>query len=94
MDNLLQYLESQKKLHKKYVFKILLAVQNYFEACPTIVDIPVPEGSKITVCGDIHGQFYDLLNIFKLNGKPSPTNMYLVTSFHIIFHLYLPYILV
>jgi len=28
------------------------------------------------VCGDIHGQFYDLLNIWSLNGNPSETNPY------------------
>jgi serine/threonine-protein phosphatase 5 len=44
---------------------------------PSIVDISVPQGSNITVCGDIHGQYYDLLRIFELNGIPSPTNMYL-----------------
>lgn len=31
----------------------------------------------MTVCGDTHGQYYDLLNIFKINGNPSETNPYL-----------------
>jgi hypothetical protein len=30
-----------------------------------------------TVCGDTHGQYYDLLNIFKMNGSPSATRPYL-----------------
>ncbi|NXR20293.1 PPP5 phosphatase, partial [Cinclus mexicanus] len=32
---------------------------------------------KVTVCGDTHGQFYDLLNIFELNGLPSEANPYI-----------------
>lgn len=41
--------------------------------------IRVPDGddSLLTVCGDVHGQFYDLLNIFETNGYPSPTHGYL-----------------
>lgn len=32
---------------------------------------------RLTVCGDTHGQFYDVLNIFGKNGMPHRTNPYL-----------------
>ena len=32
---------------------------------------------RVTVCGDTHGQFYDVLNIFAINGFPSASNPYL-----------------
>ena len=57
--------------------QMLLDVKAYFMQQPTLVDVPIPDGEKFTVCGDIHGQFYDLMNIFKLNGLPSPSNPYL-----------------
>lgn len=32
---------------------------------------------RLTVCGDTHGQYYDVLNIFAINGLPSKNNPYL-----------------
>lgn len=77
MEDLLPFLKDQKKLHKKYAYQILVNVREYFASCESLVDVTVEKGKKLTVCGDIHGQFYDLLNIFELNGLPSEENPYL-----------------
>ncbi|CAK1583856.1 unnamed protein product [Parnassius mnemosyne] len=74
---LMEYYKQEKQLHKKYAYKILIDVKAYLQKQPTLVDIKVPDDQKFTVCGDIHGQFYDLMNIFKLNGLPSKSNPYL-----------------
>ncbi|XP_060557027.1 serine/threonine-protein phosphatase 5-like, partial [Ruditapes philippinarum] len=77
VQELMDTFKDQKKLHRKYAYQILLNVCKLFQEQPSLVDITVPEGEKFTVCGDIHGQYYDLLNIFKLNGLPSESNPYL-----------------
>ncbi|CAF3958619.1 unnamed protein product [Rotaria sp. Silwood2] len=77
MSALLPYLENQKILHKKYAYQIILQILSLLKSLPTLVEIIVPDKHKFTICGDIHGQYYDLLNIFKLNGLPSEENPYL-----------------
>ncbi|GFG29986.1 hypothetical protein Cfor_03613, partial [Coptotermes formosanus] len=77
MEHLMKTYKEQGKLHRRYAYKILLDVKQLFMSQPSLVDITVAENSKFTICGDIHGQFYDLMNIFNLNGLPSPSNPYL-----------------
>ncbi|KAK7333599.1 hypothetical protein VNO80_30374 [Phaseolus coccineus] len=69
--------KNQKFLHKRYAFQIVLQTREILQSLPSLVDIHVPNGKHFTVCGDVHGQFYDLLNIFELNGLPSEENPYL-----------------
>ncbi|CAL5342886.1 unnamed protein product [Camellia sinensis] len=69
--------KNQKCLHKRYAFQIVLQIREMLGALPSLVDINIPDGKHFTVCGDVHGQFYDLLNIFELNGLPSEDNPYL-----------------
>ncbi|KAF9589155.1 hypothetical protein IFM89_019471, partial [Coptis chinensis] len=69
--------KNQKCLHRRYACQIVLQTREILRALPSLVDVNVPDGNHFTVCGDVHGQFYDLLNIFELNGLPSDDNPYL-----------------
>jgi len=91
---LITYYKDQKRLHRRYVYQILLTAAKLLKSLPTLVDVPAPNAdakddaihtstttttpyNHFTVCGDVHGQYYDLLNIFDMNGLPSATNPYL-----------------
>jgi len=78
--------KNQKLIHKRYVARLLLSCLKYFEDHPTLTEISLPDQPpenspdaepRVTVCGDTHGQFYDVLNIFEMNGLPSHSNPYL-----------------
>ncbi|KAF9335092.1 hypothetical protein BGZ91_010609 [Linnemannia elongata] len=56
---------------------IILQARKYFMEQASLVDVEIPKDHKLTICGDVHGQFYDFNNIFKLNGRPSETHAYL-----------------
>ncbi|CAN6644632.1 serine/threonine-protein phosphatase T [Trichomonascus vanleenenianus] len=66
-----------KLIPRKYVYAIVYAAMREFRSEPTLVEVEVPKGKMITVCGDTHGQFFDLLEIFRKNGAPSEDHMYL-----------------
>lgn len=74
---LIDYFKESKILHRRYVMEILCQVFKLFVEQPTLVDYHIESNKKFTVVGDIHGQFFDLLNIFKINQLPSEENPYL-----------------
>ncbi|KAF9762953.1 Serine/threonine-protein phosphatase PP1 [Nosema granulosis] len=53
----------------KYICK---TAQEIFKQQPTLLEVSAP----IKICGDIHGQFHDLLKLFECGGLP-PTSNYL-----------------
>lgn len=80
----IEHMKEQKKIHRKYVLQALNKAKEMFQATPTLLRINISQKSNtenkndqkghITVCGDTHGQYYDLLHIFTLTGFPSETN--------------------
>jgi serine/threonine-protein phosphatase 5 len=77
LDAMTTWQEQQKSISKKSAYEICFAALELFKAEKSIVHVSVPPGTEFTVCGDVHGQYYDLINIFKINGKPSEKNPYL-----------------
>ena len=75
-------LEQKKSIEEKYLdrinlLKMLIKAKKIFgEYQEALIDVKIPEGKNITVVGDIHGQYYDLLHIFEINGFPSEDNIY------------------
>lgn len=84
--DMIEAFRAQQIVHKKYVMQMLLQIRTMLSELPSLVRLQLPSKADdssddyepcFTVCGDTHGQFYDLLNIFEINGLPSRTNPYL-----------------
>ncbi|KAJ6237489.1 serine/threonine-protein phosphatase pp2a-related [Anaeramoeba flamelloides] len=57
----------------------LLEEEELFEVCEKVTEILGKEKniltlkSPITICGDVHGQFYDVLELFRIGGQVKET---------------------
>lgn len=55
IDDMIERFKNGKKLHRKYAFQIVKNVLDLVRAEPTMVEVGVEEGTKLTICGDTHG---------------------------------------
>jgi serine/threonine-protein phosphatase 5 len=77
IDDMTERFKNGKTIHKKYVYQIIVAVKNIVYNEPTMVEVDIPDDVQLTVCGDTHGQYFDLMELFRINGKPSDKQWYL-----------------
>src|SRR3989338_2088394 len=56
---LTEHLPREGRLQKADVIRLVEMARAIFAAEPNVVEVGVP----VTVCGDVHGQFYDLIKL-------------------------------
>ena len=76
VDKVIEGMKKKNFMSKLSILKIILDVIKINMNEPSLIDIEV-KNETFNICGDIHGQFYDLIKIFNECGYPSETNHYL-----------------
>lgn len=67
------HLTREGKLEKKPLLELCERVKSIFKEEPNLLKLE----QTMTICGDIHGQFFDLIRMFEVSGDASPSNPYL-----------------
>jgi hypothetical protein len=66
IDSALRGLERGNEIPERAIILTLNKIKEYLFQESTMLELPAP----ITICGDIHGQFPDLLELFSISGGP------------------------
>jgi serine/threonine-protein phosphatase 2B catalytic subunit len=69
LDRLKEHFLKEGRLDKECAKRLIREASALFKAEPNLLDLRYP----ITVCGDIHGQYYDLIRLFDVGGDPKDT---------------------
>jgi serine/threonine-protein phosphatase 2B catalytic subunit len=64
-----QHFYREGRLTEEQALWILDAGTRLLHAEPNLLEMDAP----ITVCGDVHGQYYDLMKLFEVGGDPAET---------------------
>lgn len=64
-----EHLRREGRLTEEQALSILTCTRNILRGEPNLLRMPAP----ITICGDVHGQFYDVLKLLEVGGNPEET---------------------
>lgn len=71
IDSLIAMQEKGGLLPKRDAYLMVLDFIDILKKEPTLQDVSIPAGKALTVVGDLHGQYWDFMNILTLTGRPS-----------------------
>jgi serine/threonine-protein phosphatase 2A catalytic subunit len=69
-DSIIKHIEEGKLPTVEEIEWINIEAKAVFEKLPNVINVSAP----VTICGDIHGQFNDLIELFKIGGAIPYTN--------------------
>uniref|UniRef100_A0A6B2KZW6 Serine/threonine-protein phosphatase n=1 Tax=Arcella intermedia TaxID=1963864 RepID=A0A6B2KZW6_9EUKA len=65
-----EHLRKEGKISNPQLITLIELVYEIFCAEDNVLEVDAP----VTVCGDVHGQYYDLLKLLEVGGDPASTN--------------------